>query len=104
MATSPACPPGAQRFDVRTSSCVDALADLFNAYMAIVAGANHIEVRYNERWVTYGKGNADALVTLYRTLYAQCPSAKAAGLPDLNPALKARRGPPVRGLSVWPRL
>jgi hypothetical protein len=101
MANTPgACPPG-QVFDASTSDCVAACNALFQAYVAAVAGKTRVVVRFNERWTEYSKPDVPALLTLYQTLYAQCPAAKAAGLPDLNPNLKVQRGRPARGHFRW---
>ena len=72
--------------------------------MALLAGQQRIEVRFNERWVTYNKGDATKLVETYTTLYSQCPDAKMQGLPDLNPAKRVKRGPPARGFQTFPHL
>lgn len=103
MATTPgACPPGqAQSFDVQNAgSCINELRTIYNAYLAAIAGKTRVVVRFNDRWSEYGKPDAAALLTVYMTLYAQCPSAATSGLPNLNPQLKVKRGPPARNLRV----
>ena len=104
MADTPgACPPG--RYDVSAATdCVAKVAMLYEAYIAAVSGKTRVVVRFNERWSEYARPDAPALLALYQTLYAQCPDAQAAGLPDLNPNLKVQRGRPARGFSVWPTL
>lgn len=104
MANTPgACPPG--RYDVSgTSDCVAKLSMLYEAYVSALTGKTRVIVRFNDRWSEYARPDAPALLTLYMTLYQQCPAAKAAGLPDLNPNLKVQRGAPARGFFAWPRL
>lgn len=104
MAITPgACPPG--RYDVSgTNDCVAKLSMLYEAYIAAVAGKARVVVRFNDRWSEYSRPDAPALLTLYMTLYQQCPAAAASGLPDLNPANKVKRGRPGRGYFAWPRL
>lgn len=100
MATPGACPPG--QYDVQgASDCVTQLWALFNAYTAAVSGRTRVVVRFNDRWTEYSKPDAPALLTLYQTLFAQCPFAKSAGLPDLNPNLKVQRGRPAEGFFRW---
>ncbi len=103
MSSSPgACPPS--RYDVGgTTDCVAQLAMLYQAYTAAIAGQTRVVVRFNDRWSEYARPDAPALLTLYQTLYAQCPGAKATGLPDLNPNLKVKRGRPAIGLHTWSR-
>lgn len=103
MANTPgACPPGqAQSFDADVPDCVQACSAIYQAYVAAIAGRTRVVVRFNERWSEYSKPDADKLLTLYQTLYAQCPYAKAAGLPDLNPNLKVARGRPAKGVFRW---
>jgi hypothetical protein len=103
MAVTPgACPPG--QFNADTMDCVSNLWALFNAYTATVSGKQRVVVRFNDRWSEYARPDAAALLSLYQTLYAQCPGAKQAGLPDLNPNLKVQRGRPARGFFTWPHL
>ncbi len=106
--TQGACPPASNSttiFDVRNvTSCVGMLQQLFQAYMAAVTGQRRIIVRFNERWSEYQKVNVGELLVTYQTLYAQCPGAAAAGLPNLNPNNKVRRGPPSRGGFFFPRM
>ncbi|WP_148043039.1 hypothetical protein [Methylocystis hirsuta] len=77
---------------------------LLDAYYARISGSQAIEVRFNERWVTYRHGDVAGLIEAYRIERAQCPSAAAAGLPDLNPGLRARRGAPASAVFTFPRL
>lgn len=94
-----------QHLDMRNrASCVEALSELARAYYSILSGQSKVMVRFQERWVEYQKANAQQLLDAYNTLYRQCPGAQAAGLPDLNPGLVARRGPPMRGFNVFGRL
>lgn len=104
MALTPgACPPG--RYDVSSQNdCVAKIAMLYEAYIAAVTGQTRVVVRFNDRWSEYARPDADKLLTLYMTLYAQCPGAALAGLPDLNPNLKVKRGRPARGFFSWPHL
>jgi hypothetical protein len=104
MAITPgACPPG--RYDVSgTTDCVAKLSMLYEAYITAVSGKSRVVVRFNDRWSEYAHPDAPALLTLYMTLYAQCPGAQQAGLPNLNPGLAAKRGRPGRGYFAWPRL
>jgi hypothetical protein len=100
MVTTPgACPPG--QFDACTVDCVTNLWALFQAYTAAVSGKTRVVVRFNDRWTEYGRPDAAALLQLYQSLYAQCPDAKAAGLPDLNPNLRVQRGRPATGFFRW---
>jgi hypothetical protein len=93
------------RLDLRnTSSCVEALQSMAQAYYTILTGNQRVMVRFQERWTEYQKGNVKELVNAYTTLYNQCPGAAAAGLPNLNPGLASRRGAPARGLNIFPRL
>jgi hypothetical protein len=103
MTTPGACPPG--RYDVSAATdCVAKLSKLYEAYISCVTGTTRVVVRFNDRWSEYAKPDAPALLALYQTLYAQCPGAKAAGLPDLNPNLRVQRGAPAQGLFRWPHL
>lgn len=106
MALTPgACPPGQQTFDTSTvTDCVSTLSMIYQAYVACVAGKTRVVVRFNDRWSEYAKPDAASLLTLYMTLYQQCPNAAQSGLPNLNPGLKAQRGRPARGFYAWPRL
>lgn len=102
MATPGACPPGQTSFDVGAQlDCVAQVAMLYQAYIAAVTGKVRVIVRFNERWSEYARPNAPALLALYQTLYAQCPGAAQAGLPNLNPNLKVERGRPARGFYTW---
>lgn len=97
------CPSG--RYDLSAApDCVAQLRMLYEAYVATVSGQTRVIVRFNDRWSEYARPDADKLLTLYQTLYAQCPAAKGAGLPDLNPNLKVQRGAPARGFFRWPTL
>lgn len=100
--TPGACPPGG--YDASTNDCVGNLRALLAAYQAAVSGRTRVVVRFNDRWSEYARPDVQALLTLYQTMYAQCPNARAAGLPDLNPNLKVRRGGPARGFFTWPHL
>ncbi len=104
MSTTPgACPSSS--YDVGgATDCVTQLALLYQAYLAAIAGQTRVVVRFNDRWSEYARPDAPALLALYQTLYAQCPRAKVAGLPDLNPNLKVKRGRPATGLHSWSRL
>lgn len=100
------CPPansGPPVFNM-TQDCVTLLRELHNAYNRVMSGNQRVTVRFGERWTEYQKSNVGDLLAYYQTMYSQCPGAQAAGLPNLNPGLQARRGPPVRGLSVFGRL
>lgn len=97
--TPGACPPG--QFDASTTDCVTNLWALFQAYTAAVSGKARVVVRFNDRWSEYARPDAAALLTLYQTLYLQCPDAATAGLPNLNPNLKVQRGRPAKGFFRW---
>ena len=103
MANTPrACPPGqAQSFNADLPDCVAQVSAIYQAYVAVVAGKSRVVVRFNDRWTEYARPDAPALLMLYQTLYAQCPGAQAAGLPDLNPNLRVQRGRPARGHIRW---
>ena len=78
-------------------SCFDDCKALYDAYLKMLAGQSKVEVRYNDMWVQYRAntaGDMDRLRMLYSTLRQQCPQALCE-LPDLSPALRVRRGPPV---------
>jgi len=93
------------QFDVRnTTSCVDMVSYIFQAYVNATVGDKTVVVRFGERWTEYGKPNIEALQRLYMMLYTQCPAAAAAGLPNLNPANAVRRGAPARAFFNFPRL
>lgn len=103
MAMTPgACPPG--QFDTTGQDCVTTVTMIYNAYLTALTGKQRTVVRFNDRWTEYAKVDAPQLLTLYITLFAQCPGAQAAGLPNLNPGLAAKRGRPGRGFFAWPRL
>lgn len=106
--TQGACPPASGSttvFDVRNAaSCTEMLTQLFQAYMQAVTGQRRIIVRFHDRWSEYQKVNVSELLTVYQTLYTQCPAASTSGLPNLNPANKVRRGPPSRGFFAFPRM
>lgn len=85
------------------TSCVAKLSTLYEAYVAAVSGRTRVVVRFNDRWSEYARPDAEKLLQLYQTLYAQCPDAKAAGLPDLNPNMRVQRGPPARSMHSWRR-
>jgi hypothetical protein len=108
MALTPGgCPPATEQttFDVRDAdSCIAMLQALLRAYITVVTGQRRVIVRFNDRWTEYQKSDASSLLAAYQTFYAQCPTAAAEGLPDLNPQKKVRRGPPGRGFHSWPRL
>jgi hypothetical protein len=65
-----------------SSSGLDALASVDDickalpqaraAYLQLLAGKNAIEVRFNERWVSYGRGDAIALKQWIREAEAIC--------------------------------
>lgn len=76
------------------SSCRQLLVDLFNAYTKLVAGQARVRVRYGDRWTEYEPGKGTQLLALYNTIYAQCPDT--AGLIDLDPGRRVKRGPPAR--------
>lgn len=97
-----ACPPGS--FDTTGQDCVGTLSTIYNAYLTALTGKQRTVVRFNDRWTEYTKVDAASLLTLYTTLFSQCPGAAAAGLPNLNPGLSAKRGRPGRGFFTWPRL
>lgn len=97
-----ACPT--KRVDTTHMGCAEAASAIYQAYLVAISGNQRISVRFNERWTEYNKANADHLLQQYNTLYNQCPQAKLAGLPNLNPGLKARRGPPLRGFSIFGRM
>jgi len=96
--------PAPTRIDASTLDCVANLRAILNAYEAAIAGNTAIEVRFNERWTTYNKVNATALLEYYRIRFNACPQARAAGLPALNPSARAVRGAPARGFWNFPRL
>lgn len=77
---------------------------LLQAYYTTISGNKPTTVRFNERWVEYSKANANDLRDNYMSLYAQCPAAKQAGLPNLNPANMVRRGAPARAGFPFPRM
>lgn len=92
-------------FDIRRgSTCVDICTQLLQAYYNVIGGHQRTEVRYNERWISYNKGNAAELRDNYMLMFAQCAAARQAGLPDLNPAKIVRRGPAARAGFPFPRL
>jgi len=103
MATCP--PKGQTQFDIRKAvDCVAVLRELHDAYVQLITGNKPIELRFNERWTTYNKGNQEALLTLYMTYWNQCPRAAQAGLPDLNPNKAVRRGSPANNVNMfWKR-
>lgn len=80
-----------------TSACYADVKSLYDAYLALLSGKQRIRVRYNDMWTEYRQttaGDMDRLRELYQTLRLQCPDALA-NLPDLNPAMRVRRGPAV---------
>ena len=105
--TPPAgCSPAAPTlsFDLRSSgTCLEMLNGMLAAYYQTLAGNKPVTVRFKERWMEYSKATANDLLAAYQTLYRQCPYAVTAGLPDLNPNNRVRRGPPSRGFQVFPR-
>jgi len=101
------CPPpfAPQRFDIRNAaSCIEMCRELLDAYGKVITGNRTIEVRFNERWTTYDKSDAKAVLDMYLTIYNQCPAARASGLPDMNPNKAVRRGAPARGFWSFPRM
>jgi hypothetical protein len=92
------------RYDASTNDCVANLRALLSAYENAIAGNTTLEVRFNERWTTYNKVNASALLELYRIRYRQCPHARNEGLPSINPGERAQRRAPTRGYWNFPRL
>lgn len=102
--TPGACPPGAVSINADVPDCVAQCSAIYQAYVTAIAGKSRVVVRFNDRWSEYARPDAPALLTLYQTLYAQCPGAKQAGLPDLNPNLKVQRGRPARGYTTWRHL
>jgi hypothetical protein len=92
------------RFDLRGVDCLTRCRMLLDAYYARIAGNQAIEVRFNERWITYRHGDVDALIEAYRIERGACPAAAAAGLPDLNPGQRSRRGRPASAVFTFPRL
>jgi hypothetical protein len=105
-ATPGLCPPTTQTsFDVRSApSCAAMLQMLLQSYVNAMVGGRRVEVWLGDRKTYYQHTNLGDLLKLYQTLYAQCPQAALAGLPNLNPNLSVRRGPPGRSLNSWPRL
>ena len=94
------CPPTTQtKFDVSSAvGCVAMLQQLFQAYVAVSTGTQRVVVRFGERWTEYNRPDAAKLLTLYQSIYVNCPAAAAAGMPDLNPNLRVKRGSPARNL------
>jgi hypothetical protein len=76
---------------------------ILEAYETVIAGTQRTQVRFQERWTEFQKGNAMELRNYYVTVYGQCPAAARAGLPDLNPAMQVRRGAPARSLNRFDR-
>lgn len=102
-----ACPPkpAQTQFDMRNANdCVTMLRMLWQAYTACITGNQRILVRFNERWSEYQKANANEIREHYMLVYAQCPYAKDAGLPDLNPGAAVRRGAPSHSRRFFPRM
>lgn len=97
--------PVQSRFDTRNAAtCVGMCEQLLQAYYNVISGNQRQLVRFNERWTEYGKANATELRDNYMLLYTQCPAAKQAGLPNLNPANMVRRGAPARAGFPFPRM
>lgn len=89
-------PPESFDFSME-ADCRAVLQGLFKAYMQVATGQQRVRVRFNDRWSDYAPGNLPALRDLYTTLYNQCPDR--AGLPDLSPGRRVRRGPPLYGVT-----
>jgi hypothetical protein len=105
MTNCPPVPVSPTQYDLRqTTNCIDILRSLMSAYYAALTGNQRVIVRFAERWTEYQRVNVEELRMQYQILYNQCPAAKSAGLPNLNPALQARRGAPTRGFSHFGRL
>lgn len=100
------CPPSQQTsFDMRNvADCRQMLGELYQAYVNLLSGHSRIVVRFNERWSEYQKSNTTELLTLYTTMYSQCPAAATSGLPNLNPGNRSKRGSPARSFLGFPRL
>jgi len=93
------------QFDIRNvTSCVAMASYLYQAYLNAVVGDKTVVVRFGERWTEYGKPNIAELRQLYMQHYTQCPAAAQAGLPNLNPANRVRRGAPARSFNNFIRL
>ncbi len=78
-------------------TCLEDCQNLYTAYLQMLQGKTKVRVRYNDMWVEYRgnyAGDMDRLRNLYMTLRQQCPEALSA-LPDLSPAYRVQRGPPV---------
>lgn len=78
-------------------SCFEDCKGLYDAYLQILTGKSKVRVRYNDMWVEYRAnyaGDMERLRAAYQGLRQQCPEALAT-LPDLSPAYRVRRGPPV---------
>ena len=78
-------------------TCLEQCKALYEAYMMVITGNKRVMVSYGEYSLQYSQANADSLLQAYNTHHAQCPEAKAAGLPDLDPGRRVRRGPPLHG-------
>ena len=79
----------------RTASCPELLCMLYNAYIAIISGKNHVNVSYADRSVSYGRGNLAELKETYQALYANCGAES--GLPALP---ESKMGPKRRPYGV----
>jgi hypothetical protein len=93
--------PADAEFDLSSATdCRVILQGLFQAQIMAASGNTRTRVRVHDRWTDYSKANVIELQTLYRTIYGQCRAAGTdmTGLPDLNPGLRALRGPAVRGI------
>lgn len=86
--------PNVISIDFATMDCAAQCNALLNAYFKGLAGQQRIQVRHGDYWVEYrpnSAGDMNALRDMYRIIRNQCPAA--ANMPDLNPALRAQRGP-----------
>jgi hypothetical protein len=83
-------------FNASTASCRDNIIALINAHAKLVAGEQRVRVRFNDRWTEYGPGSVTFLEQTINLWQAQCPDADQAGLIQMNPGLRARRGRPAR--------
>lgn len=83
-----------------TMDCLSQLSALYDAYTTLLTGRQRVRIQYGNYWVEFRSQmpqDVDKLLTLYNTLYGQCPNAATSGLPDLDPGRRVRRGPAIRG-------